>query len=350
MFEARWVALAHGCLDRHDAKTAVALLRYRPTSVVAVLDEANAGRVVEDVLGFGGPVPIVATLEQAAAFSPNRLLVGSAPAGGKLPSGWRCILLEALERGLDLWSGLHTFLAEDAELAERAERAGRRIVDLRAVPADLSTPAGLRAGCSSPVILTVGSDCNVGKMTVSWELALAARRQGLDARFVATGQTGVLLAGEGIAVDRVISDYVAGAAELLVVSAGGAELILVEGQGSLIHPFYSGVTLSLLHGSQPDAMILCHVCTRREVRHSPGQLIPPLPRLVEIYEDAAAWVKPARVVGVGLATYGLSADEARRELERAEQETDLPAEDVVRFPSGALLEACRRVGARVETP
>ncbi len=342
--DARYVVLAHGKLDVHDAKTAVCLIRYRPEAVVAVIDRERAGSRVGDVLGFGGDIPVVAELSEALGDEPDRLLIGTAPPGGVLPVEWRAELIEALDSGLDLVSGLHWQLNDDPELVARAREAQRQLIDLRAVPGDLTTPQGLRDQVRGRVILTVGSDCNVGKMTASWELSRQAEARGVPARFVATGQTGVLLASAGMAIDRVISDFVSGAAERLVSESDSStsepSLILVEGQGSLIHPFYSAVTLGLLHGSKPDAMILCHVCGRETVRHCPEVAIPPLPRLIEIYQEAMGWIRPAEVIGVSLATFRLDDTAARQALADAERETGLPAEDPVRFPTGALLEAC----------
>jgi uncharacterized NAD-dependent epimerase/dehydratase family protein len=346
-----YAVLAEGHFEPNAAKTACCLIRYRPEQVVAVIDSRSAGRSVQEVLGFGGSIPVVATLEEALAREPERLLIGIAPAGGALPEGWREVLLAAIDAGLDVYSGLHTLLGEDPELAERAARRGVRLVDLRAVPGDLTTPSGARDAVQVPVVLTVGSDCNVGKMTTAWEIVERARSRGRRYAFVATGQTGRLLAGSGFAIDRVISDFVAGAAERLVVeAAAGSDLVLVEGQGSLTHPYYSGVTLGLLHGAQPDAMILCHVAGHTRMRHSAGLEVASLSRLVQIYEEAAAWIAsarsprraPGRVVAISLATFRLAEPAAREALQRAAGETGLPAEDPVRFPSGALFEVCER--------
>lgn len=321
------------------------MLRYRPEDVVAVIDRGHAGKSADSVVGIGAAIPVVATLEEAVSLGANRLLIGTAPPGGGLPPEWRAELVGALALGLDIYSGLHIFLNDDVELVSHARRTGAALVDLRAVPDDLSTPNGARERVEAPVVLTVGSDCNVGKMTVCLELMRRAQQGGIDGRFVATGQTGVLLAGRGMAIDRVISDFVAGATERILEEAylegeTRAELLFVEGQGSLIHPFYSAVTLGLLHGTRPDRMILCHSCSRTEVRHCPGRAIPPLEHLVELYEQAAAWVDPAPVVGIALATYSLPEEEAQREIERVKMSTGLPVEDVVRFGTGALLGAC----------
>lgn len=342
-----YAILVEGHFDVHDAKTACSLLRYAPKEVAAVIDSTWAGRTTEEVVGLGGPIPVVASLEEALAHRPNRLLVGIAAPGGRLPEQWLSTLMRAVDAGLDLYSGLHTFLTQDAELVERARARGVRLVDLRAVPGDLSTPVGDRQKVEVPVILTVGSDCNVGKMTVLWQLRREAGARGLSYGVAATGQTGVLLEGRGMAMDRVISDFLAGAAERLTVEASrGRDLVLVEGQGSLLHPFFSGVTLGLLHGTQPDAMILCHTAGREEVRHCPGLKIPPLSRLVAIYEEAASWVRPCPVLGVALATHHLNDEQARAALDRARVDTGLPCEDTVRFPTGSLLEACEELRRR----
>lgn len=336
-----YVVLAEGAFDVHHAKTACVLLRYKPEQIAAVIDSRCAGSTVRDIVGFGGHVPVVADLRSALRYGPNRLLIGIAPAGGKLPDAWRAVLLDALAAGLDLYSGLHTFLSDDPQLAAAALNAGRALVDLRAVPDDLSTPNGSRANVRVPVILTVGSDCNVGKMTVCWELVRRAAADGRSYAMAATGQTGRLLTGEGFAIDRVIADYVAGAAERLVCeAANGQELILVEGQGSLLHPFYSGVTLGLLHGSLPDAMILCHVAGREKMRGCNMPICNDLGRLRNVYEDAASWLKPAPVIGIAIATHLLREEDARFAIEVAARETGLPVEDPIRFPTGALYHAC----------
>jgi uncharacterized NAD-dependent epimerase/dehydratase family protein len=335
----RFVVLVEGSLGVLDAKTAVALLRYAPASVAALLDSTRAGQTAEQALGFGGAVPIVGTLLEALAFRPDALLVGIAPVGGLLPAPWRALLRDALAQGLDLWAGLHTFLADDPELAALAAARGRSLVDLRRVPAVLPVASARAREVGARIVLTVGSDCNSGKMTVAWEVVRGLTGRGESAVFVATGQTGVLLAGRGLAVDRVVSDFVAGAAEALVLDAApGHDWVVVEGQGALIHPGYSGVTLGLLHGALPEAMILCHQPTRTEIRHG-GIAIPPLPELVRRYEDALAPLRRGRVVAVALNTYDLDAPAARRAIADAHAATGLVATDPVRFGAAPLVDA-----------
>ena len=335
----RFVVLVEGSLGVLDSKTAVALLRYAPESVAALLDSTRAGQTAEGALGFGGPVPIVATLEAALAHGPDALLIGIAPVGGLLPAEWRPTLRAALAGGLDLWAGLHTFLADDPELVALAREHGRTLVDLRRVPDTLPVAQARVREITARVVLTVGSDCNTGKMTAAWEVTRALRARGARVAFVATGQTGVLLEGRGLAVDRVVSDFVAGAAELLVLEAApDHDWVVVEGQGSLIHPGYSGVTLGLLHGALPEAMILCHQPSRHAIRHG-GIPIPPLRELVRRYEDALRPIRPGRVVAVALNTFDLEDAAARRAVEDARVATGLPATDPVRFGAEPIVDA-----------
>jgi len=335
----RFVVLVEGSLGVLDAKTAIALLRYAPGSVVALLDSTRAGETAEQALGFGGSVPIVGTLAEALALGPDALLVGTAPVGGQLPEAWRAVLADALLHGLDLWAGLHSFLADDPELAALARTHGRTLVDLRRVPQTLPVAAARVRTLGAHVVLTVGSDCNSGKMTTAWEVTRGLSARGASAAFVATGQTGILLDGRGLAVDRVVADFIAGAAEALVVEAApGVEWVVVEGQGSLIHPGYSGVTLGLLHGALPEAMILCHQPTRTEIRHG-GIPIPPLSELVRRYEDALAPLRQGRVVALALNTYDLAEAAARRAIDDARAATGLPATDPVRFGATPLVDA-----------
>jgi len=335
----RFVVLVEGSLGVLDAKTAAVLLRYAPESVAALLDTTRAGQTASDALGYGGGVPIVATLADAMPHEPDALLVGIAPVGGLLPPAWRAVLLEALDKGLDVWAGLHSFLADDPELAARARAKGRALVDLRQVPATLPVASARVREVAAKVVLTVGSDCNVGKMTAAWEVARELTARGKSAAFVATGQTGILLAGRGLAVDRVVSDFVAGAAEALVLDAArDHDWVIVEGQGSIVHPGYAGVTLGLLLGALPSAMVLCHQPRRTEIRH--GRIpIPPLTDLVRRYEDALAPIRPGKVVALALNTFDLDAESAQRAIDASARATGLPATDVVRFGAAKIVDA-----------
>ena len=203
-------------------------------------------------------------------------------------------------------------------------------------------PTGANLEVDATIVLTVGSDCAIGKKTVAVELDLEARRRGLRSVFVPTGQTGIAIAGWGIAVDAVVADFLAGAAEWLVVEGArrGGKLLFVEGQGSLVHPMYSGVTLGLVHGSAPHAFVLCHRAGATEIEGCPGHPIPPLSELIELHERVALPARKAKVACVALNTAEIaSEDAARRAIAEAEDETGLPADDPVRFGAERLLDA-----------
>jgi len=340
----RFLILADGQFGPLTSKTANSCIRYFPERIVAVFDRVTAGRTVQDVLGFGGPIPVVGDFARGLALGASAVLIGIAPMGGQLPPEWRGWLKAALERGLEIWSGLHTFIGDDPELGSLARAQGVRILDVRKPP---PIADGRAAEVDPYVILTVGSDCNVGKMTAQLELRDELVRRGVRARFVATGQTGIFIEGWGIAVDAVVADFVAGAAEQLVLQgAVDADVVLVEGQGSLIHPGYSGVTLGLLHGTCPDALILCHQATRDYIGdyhgREPWVRIPPLAELVEIYERAAAPVRPTKVIGICLNTFDMTEAAARAAVAQAAADTGLPATDPVRFGAGPLVDAITR--------
>ena len=347
----RYLIIAEGSFGPETSKTANSAIRYLPERVVAVLDSKAPGRTAQEVLGFGGAIPVVRTFAEGLALRPDAVLIGIAPGGGQLPREWRGWILEALDRGLVVWSGLHTFIGDDPEFAARAAKGGARIVDARKAPAGLKVSDGRTRDLDALVVLSVGSDCNVGKMTAQLQLVRGLNARGLRTRFAATGQTGILIEGWGIAVDAVVADFIGGATEQLTLEAaqGGTDVVLVEGQGSLIHPAYSGVTLGLLHGCCPRAMILCHQSSRTMIGDYGGKApwvpIPPLADLVRIYEDAARPVQPSKVIGIALNTYDLPDAEARAAVQAAERETGLPATDPVRYDPAPLVEAIARFRA-----
>jgi uncharacterized NAD-dependent epimerase/dehydratase family protein len=320
--------------DPHYGKTLRGIVRYGPDPVVAILDSARAGEMHDGI-------PVVGSVNDALCFNPTVAIVGVATQGGRFPPAWRELLKSCIAKGLDVESGLHEFLSEDAELSQLAMRHGVELRDLRKPPEGLSVPTGANLAHDARVVLTVGSDCAIGKKTVAVELDLEARGRGLESVFVPTGQTGIAIAGWGIAVDAVVADFLAGAAERLVVEGveRGGTLLFVEGQGSLIHPMYSGVTLGLVHGAAPHAFVLCHVPGSTEIEGCPGHPIPPLTSLVELYERMSLPARPAVVACIALNTSLLDEEEAREAVRIAEQETGLPADDPVRFGSAKLLDA-----------
>ncbi|MGY1887109.1 DUF1611 domain-containing protein [Blastococcus sp. SYSU DS0753] len=335
----RLAVLTGGQLAESYAKTAHGVLRYGAREVVCVIDDVHAGQRAVDVVPFcARPVPVVADVAAARELGATTVLLGVAPLGGRLTDTWRRTLLAALRLRMHVEAGLHTDLGADPELAAAARAAGVRIRDLRAVPDDLGVP--LTGPVGARVVHTVGSDCAIGKMSVVLELDQAARDRGLRSVFVATGQTGVAISGWGMAVDHVISDFVAGAADRLVrEGATRGDLLWLEGQGSIHHPAYSGVTLGLLHGSSADALVLCHRAGRTAIADYPGTALPSLGEIVRGYEQAAGWVRPARVAAVALNTAGLDDADARAAVGSAAAETGLVSDDVVRFGATRVLDA-----------
>jgi uncharacterized NAD-dependent epimerase/dehydratase family protein len=344
----RLVILTEGQFAIHDAKTAVGVIRYGQDNVVAVLDSTLAGRNVGEFLP-GHDIPFVASLGEAIERQPrpDGLLIGIAPTGGRLPSAWRTVILEAIAAGLDIHSGLHQFLGDDPEFAAAAARAGTRLIDYRRPPDRMDTAVGRRHLPGKRVILTVGTDCAIGKMTVALELVAAARRAGLSAVMVPTGQTGMMIEGWGVAVDRVISDFANGTVQWLVEEGEArADWVVVEGQGSIDHPAYSAVTLGLIHGATPHAMILVHRPgqVEHDFDHLPDASFPiaSLPAFIELHERIAGLVAPSAVVAIALNT-SLYPDDAAAQavIEAIASETGLPADDPVRFGPDALWAAIR---------
>jgi len=333
--EKRYLILAEGRSgDPHYGKTARGIMRYARDPTVALLDSTRAGETHDGV-------PVVANVAEALAFEPTTAVVGVATQGGRFPPTWRELLKDSIAAGLDVESGLHEFIGDDEELQALAREHGVELRDLRKPPPDLNVPTGENLELPARIALTVGSDCAIGKKTVALELDLEARRRGLASVFVPTGQTGIAIAGWGIAVDAVVSDFLAGAAERLVVEGHrrGGELLFVEGQGSLVNPAYSGVTLGLIHGSAPHVFVLCHKAGMTEVEGYPGHPLPSLPELVELHERIALPLRPARVACVALNTGELDEAAARAAIAAAAAQTGLVTDDPVRFGAGPLLEA-----------
>jgi len=320
--------------DPHYGKTLRGVLRYRRESVVAILDSRRAGETDDGV-------PVVGTVDEGLRYEPNTALVGVVTQGGRFPADWRALLRSCVERDLDLENGLHVRLTDDSELVELARSRGVELRDLREPPPDLSTATGANLGVDATIVLTVGSDCAIGKMTATCELDLEARKRGLRSVFVPTGQTGIAIAGWGIAVDAVVSDFLAGAAERLVVEgATRGDLLWVEGQGAILHPIYSGVALGLMHGSAPHLYVLCHEVGRTEVEgDATNSPLPSLSELVDLHERMSLKRRPAQVVCVALNTAFVSDAEAQDAIAAAEAETGLAADDPVRFGAAKLLDA-----------
>jgi len=352
------VVLSEGCFGESQSKLALGVIRYGDWPIAAVIDSTKASKTVQDVTGLPCNAPIVSTLSEALPFQPKALLIGTAPAGGQLPPEWRAVLMEAIQKGLHIINGLHFFLQEEPDLVAMAKQYNVHLWDVRDPAAygrhqfqvinyQKPRPENIR------VITMVGTDCSVGKMHTALELHAQSAKRGLNSTFLATGQTGILIRGKGVPLDRVIGDFMAGALEgciqeeitLLEKNAPGKPgMIFVEGQGALQHPAYSGVTLSLLHGSNPDAMILCHKANTQAIRNYPNVLLPTMSEIIGMYETAASWArqddKPkAKVAGIAVNTSMLNETAAQAYLTQLSDETGLPVTDPVRYGVENLLDA-----------
>lgn len=333
---ARIVVLTEGRSDPLSAKTAVNLIRYRGEEVVAILDSTSQGQTSQELFSLGGDLPVIGKLPEAPEA--DTLVIGIAPAGGKIPEPWRPVLLHAIQRGMTIISGLHDFISDDVELASAAQRTGARLIDVRKNnERNVAKQLGIRKDCLR--VLTIGNDCSVGKMVAAIEVARGLQQAGHDAKFVATGQTGIMIEGDGCPVDCVVADFVNGAAERLVLDNQHHDILVVEGQGSLFHPSFSSVTLGLLHGSLPDGMILCYEAGRTTARGVDHVAVPSVEKTKHIYELMASVMHPGRVIGVAVNGRHLSDSELSRECHRVHDRLQVPVCDVMRSGSGQLVDA-----------
>jgi uncharacterized NAD-dependent epimerase/dehydratase family protein len=345
------VLLLHHGLDNLSGKTGLAMLRYRKGPILAVVDPEYGGANLQAITGIARAVPILSSLQEALPFIPaprdTVAVVGLAPSGGTLPAAVRPDLLVALDAGLSVASGLHTQLGQDGELASRVQ-SGAWIWDLRQEPPNLVVASARAASIPCERILAVGTDMSVGKMSACLELQAAAGRRGFDARFVGTGQAGILISGSGVALDAVRVDYAAGAVEQAVLQAGvhatEDTLLLVEGQGSLCHPG-STATLPLLRGSQPTSLVLVHRAGQTTIRNAPHIPLPPLPELIAVVEGLAALARPdpvlpaPKVKAIALNTAHLPEGDVEAALDEVSALTGLPCHDPVRHGGEGLLAA-----------
>jgi uncharacterized NAD-dependent epimerase/dehydratase family protein len=319
------------------AKTAVGILRYGDHDVVAVIDRDTAGDTVRDHVADVQDAPIVESMAEVPDC--DALVIGIAPIGGAFDDSWRPDVTGALRRGCDVWAGLHYMLESDEEFARLAEEHDCELRDVRSPPDDLSVAEGTAGEVDARVVLTVGTDCSSGKMTTAYELRDAARKRGLDAAVVPTGQTGILISGWGIAIDRTIADFSAGAVERLVHEAADHDVLFVEGQGALAHPAYSGVTLSILHGAQPDSLVMTHVAGRETIHSYEAYPLPPVDEYATRYESVAGLVGETSVDAGMLNTRGLDDAAARDAVDAYEDALGVPATDPVRFGVERTLDA-----------
>jgi uncharacterized NAD-dependent epimerase/dehydratase family protein len=337
----RLAILLHGGIKGIHGKTGLALIRFAPQRVVVVIDAESAGGDLAELTGIPleRSIPIVATAREALAFGPQTLALGLAALGGRLPEDWIPDMQDSLRGGLNILNGLHTSLSEDERLAPHVQ-AGRWIWDIRREPAGLVSGMGLSRLLGCKRVLFVGTDMSIGKMSAALAFHRAAEGRGIRSKFMATGQTGVMLEGDGIPLDAIRVDFASGAVQQeLVACAKDREVVFIEGQGSLLNPA-STATLPLLRGSQPTHLVLVHRAQMHHLRDFRWVKIPALRDVVTMYESiacAGGALAPVKVVSIVLNTHGLTDAEARYEVERTEAETGLPTQDVVRWGADRLL-------------
>lgn len=336
----RVAILLHEGLQNSKGKTGISLLRYSDIPIVAVVDSESVGKSLKELTGIDRDVPIVASVEEALPYQPTVLSIGIAPSGGALPDAWRQEVIRAVAAGLSLVNGLHTPMATASDFPPL--KPGQWIWDVRQEPAGLTVGSAKARPLSCLRVLTVGTDMSVGKMSTSLELNRAAQNRGLRSRFIATGQTGLMLGHDGIPLDAVRVDFAAGAVEQVVMRHGADhDLLFVEGQGSLMNPA-STATLPLLRGTQPTHLILVHRAGQAHIYNCPDVPIPPLPKVIQVYEtvaEAGGAFAPAPVAAIALNTFHLSESEAEQAIEQAQLETGLPCTDPLRFSAEPLLNA-----------
>ncbi|WP_062209996.1 DUF1611 domain-containing protein [Streptomyces sp. NBRC 109706] len=331
-----FVLFAEGCFGLFTSKIAASLIRYRGDRCVAVIDSRRAGRTVQDVLGYGGAIPIVGRVEQALHLRPEVMVIGKGLHSGELPSGWKSHILAAVDNGLHLINSIHFRLTDEPDIARAVREKGVTVWETKDAPTVPLNRARV-LDLDTWVIHTCGSDSNIGKKTAALQIWNEANRSGIPTGFAATGQSGMLIAGRGIAVDGVPGDFMAGAVEQVVMdAAAGNEWVVVEGQGSLNHIGFSGVALAILHGALPHALVFCHRlgAERTKVWETP---IIPIPELIRMNEELTVFERPAKVAAVSVNSIGFSEEDYRREAEKLEADTGLPVVDPVREGGAARL-------------
>jgi uncharacterized NAD-dependent epimerase/dehydratase family protein len=317
--------------DQLAAKTAQGIAQWRPDWCLGQL------RLAGCKADLGLPE---LTLQRAVAEGARTLIVGVANRGGVINEIWLPTLLEALDRGMDLASGLHRKLADVPALADRARMLGRSLFDVRHPSRDFAIATGARR--PGKRLLAVGTDCSIGKMYTTLALGQEMRRRGMKADFRATGQTGIFIAGDGVSIDAVVADFISGAVEWLSPANDPDHWDLVEGQGSLFHPSYAGVSLGLLHGAQPDLLVMCHEPGRPHMRGLPHYQLPHLGACVEANLSAARLTNPdVKLLGFSLNTSLLDATAAERALREVENQFGLPVVDPLRTGVAKLVDAIR---------
>ena len=338
----RFVVLCHDAFNYIKNKTGNMLIRYRPDEVVAVIDREKVGSNCEEEVGVGGDTPVLANFNASLHLKPDTLVIGNATQGGFISEEYRQEIINAINAGCDVISGMHQFLNDDDDLSSRAEERGVQLIDLRMPPSPPHFPTGSWQNRKIPVLLIVGTDCDTGKMTTAWELSKRLKDRGRKIEFIGTGQTGILLSGSGVPIDAVKADFMAGEIEYLIDNVpNDTELIIVEGQGALTNQFYAGVTLGLMHGAMPDYMLMTHDPTRDlDVTDFP---MTTMKHVMDLHIDLMKSFKQSKFIGINLLTFAFDDQKALKIIEDSQKEFAMEATDLIRFGDKGLLDAIEGV-------
>ncbi|MEM9214934.1 MAG: DUF1611 domain-containing protein [Cyanobacteria bacterium P01_F01_bin.150] len=340
----RIAILLHDGLKGTKGKTGLSLLRYGKNPIVAVVDEDSVGKSIKSLTGIDRDVPIVGSVSESLAYDPDVLAIGIAPSGGILPEPWLDEIRIAIASGLSVVNGLHTPMADDRGLGSLGPN--QWIWDVRQEPSGLGIGAGLARSLPCRRVLAVGTDMAVGKMSACLELYRVSQEKGYRSTFIATGQTGLMLGYDGVALDAVRIDFAAGAVEKQLLTHGtDQDVVYVEGQGSLMHPG-STATLPLLRGSQPTHLVLVHRAGQDTIHNCPDFYLPSLKDAIQVYETVAAAggtfqdkAGGPKVMAIALNTHHLTDKKARAAIKKAQKETDLPCTDVIRYGAEPIIDA-----------
>ena len=318
-------------------KTGNMLIRYRPQNVRCVIDPKKAGQTAQDVLGFGGKIPVVSSFNEAKDYSPNAMVIGSSPQGGYINEKYRKEITAAIQYGCNIFSGMHQFLNDDPEFFSLAQKKTITINDIRRPPDPPHFPKGSWKKRKVKVLLIVGTDCNTGKMTTGWEITERLKSRGKNVRFVGTGQTGIMLGGYGVPIDAVVADFMAGEIEHTIDALGDqVDLVVVEGQGSLTNMYYAGVSLGLMHGAMPDYMIMTDE-PGRTLDVSNNQMAS-IGDVMKLHLALMKNFKKSQFLGINLLTLKMAEDLATKKIKNIGVKHQLPVTDLVRFGDGELID------------
>ncbi len=338
MITKRAVIFAEGEFTGRFSKTARGILKYGSYDIIAVIDSTLQGKFVHEFLPITKKIPFVRSLKEVLDKKPEVFILGIAPRGGQLPPSWREVIEEAIRNKLDIYNGLHLFLGKDEEFKKRAQEYDVSIWDSRAYPSNLEVATAKVLVLRSKIILTIGTDCAIGKMSATYELHHEARKRNLKSVFIPTGQTAIMIEGKGISIDAVPGDFMSGACEKMILDYGqNADYIFVEGQGSLSHLGYSNTSLALLHGSLPTHLVLCHDPSRKHIKDTPFPM-PTIERTIELNTLITPPFRRAKVCGISLNTSSMNENDARKMIEEYEKKYELPTTDAMRFGTRNILD------------